>query len=62
MFQLPTWPAGNRRATSVAALEAAVNAAIGAGGGAESVLIVQHAGDATAEINARLEAMGPATG
>lgn len=57
MFQLPTWPAGNRRATSVAALEAAVNAALGAGGGAEAVLVVPSGADATAEINARLEAM-----
>jgi hypothetical protein len=62
MFQRPTWPAGNRRATSVAALEAAVNAALGAGGRAEAVLVVQHAGDATGEINARLEAMAEAGG
>ena len=62
MFQLPTWPAGNRRATSVAALEAAVNAALGAGGGAEAVLVVPSGADATAEINARLEAMAVAGG
>lgn len=58
MFQLPTWPAGNRRATSVAALEAAVNAALlTAGGGSESVLVVSSGADATAEINARLDTM-----
>jgi transposase InsO family protein len=58
MFALPSWPAGNRRATSVAALEAAVNAALGVGGGADAVLVMQSGADATAEINARREARG----
>jgi hypothetical protein len=62
MFQLPFWPAHNQRASSVAALKAVVNVALGAGGGAEAVLVVPSGADATAEINARLEAMAVAGG
>lgn len=62
MFKLPTWPAGSRRATSRAALETAINNVLASSGGAEAVLAIPHAGDATAEINARLEAMAVAGG